>query len=77
MTHRLSFVTDNHRLRSADPAKPACAYRSSAHETTAINPIRAAVAASPTATVTASAATQTFRRAPDPAVASTVRALSP
>lgn len=77
MTYRLSSVTEQRRLCLADPAKSACAYRSSARHTAAITAQPAALSGSSTEFVPFSGAMRTFSRAPDAAAATRVRALSP
>ena len=77
MTYRLSDARQRHRLPPAGAARTGCACPSSALQTPAITPERAALWGSSNKFVLVSGAMRTLSRTPDEAVAPTVCALSP
>jgi hypothetical protein len=77
MTHRLSHVTERHRLPTADPVATGCAQPSSTRNIIALTPDRSAFPGSSGVIIFVSGAMHTFSITPDAAVAATACTLSP
>jgi hypothetical protein len=77
MTHRLSDATDHHRLPTAAPVTTGCAQPSPAQNMIALTPNRSAFPGSSGVIAPVLGAMHTFGSTLEPAVAPTVRALSP
>jgi len=77
MTNRLSLVTENHQLQSADLVRTACACSLPASHEAAMTPKHTALLASSAVHASVSGNMRTFSRTPDATVAPTDCTLSP
>lgn len=77
MTKRLSFVTENHQLQTADLVRTACVCSLPASHEAAMTPKHTALAASSPECASVSGTMRTFSRTPDATVVPTDRTLSP
>lgn len=77
MTNRLSFVTENHQLQSADLVQTACACSFPASHEAAMTSKQTALSASSPECASASGTMRTFSHSPDATVAPTDCTLSP
>jgi hypothetical protein len=71
MTNRLSVVTENHQLQSADLVRKTCACSFPASHEAAMTPKHTALAASSPECASVLGTMRTFRRTPDATVAPT------
>ena len=77
MTDRLSLVTENYQLQSADLDRTACACSFPVSHEAAVTPKRTALSASSAKRASVSSTIRTFSRPPDATVAPAAYALSP
>ena len=77
MTKRLSFVTENHQLQSADLVRTACACSFPASHEAAMTPKHTDLSASSPKCASVSGTMRTFSRTSDATVAPTDCTLSP